>query len=227
MLKLKYQMGNTKINIYGDRPNEYISQLSSVGIRYFIISETEIHPEITPHFALSQDKLNGFGNMVNFSKKNQIPLIHIEEEDVPLLTNNQRRALLETKAHINIFTTKELASSWGFDNYNVIPYSHSGENLEYNEGIIFSESIPIKEILGGALPVVKRNKSNLNVFTEFKNCLMFSSEDEKKYVYAKISNMEKQDLLEIQKSAVELMKNKFPFESFAKSWKELILGVLK
>ncbi len=60
MLKLKYQMGNTKINIYGDRPNEYIEQLSSVGIRYFIISETKIHPEIIPHFALSQDKLSGY-----------------------------------------------------------------------------------------------------------------------------------------------------------------------
>jgi hypothetical protein len=227
MLKLKYQMGNAKINIYGDRPNEYLDQLSSVGIRYFIISETDIHPEIFPHFVLSQDKLKGFGNLVDFSKQYKIPLIHIEDEDIPLLPNNQKRALLEAKAHINIFTTKELASSWGSDSNYVIPYSHNGLNLEYKEGIIFSESIPVKEILGGALPVIKRNKSNLSVFTEFKNCLMFSSEDEKKYVYAKISNMDKNDLLGIQASAVELIKEKFPFDSFEQSWKDLIMGVLR
>lgn len=220
-------MGNAKINIYGDRPNEYINQLSSIGIRYFIISETNIHPEISPHFALSQDKLNGFGNIVNFSKHYKIPLIHIEEEDIPLLPNNQRRALLETKANINVFTTKELANSWGFNDAHVIPYSHNGLNLEHKDGIIFSDSIPVKEILGGALPVIRRNKSNLSVFTEFENCLMFSSEDEKKYVYAKISNMEKEDLFKIQSNAEKLIKEKFPFDSFEQSWKELIMGVLR
>lgn len=228
MLKLKYQMGNVKINIYGDTPNEYLDQLSEVNIRYFVIGQTKITAENIPHFALSQDKLKSFNKVLEFSQKYKIPLIHLESSSPPLLTNNDRKIVFGVRAHLNIFTNESLSKEWGFPQNEcvIIPYGFD-KPKEKEEGIIFHEDIPLKEILSGALPVVKRSPQNLSIFTEFQNCLMYSSEDEKKYVYAKISNMVKEDLIKIQNNAEKLMVEKFPKDKFLLSWKELIEKVLK
>lgn len=231
MLKLKYQMGNVKINIYGDAPNEYLDQLSEINIRYFVIGQTKITAENIPHFALSQDKLQSFNKVLEFSQEYKIPLIHLESSSLPLLTNTDRKIVLSVRAHINIFTDRLLAKEWQFpeDECIIIPYGFEFNPLihQRNEGIIFHDDIPLKEILSGALPVVKRSPKNLSIFTEFQNCLMFLSEDEKKYVYAKISNMAKEDIIKIQKNAEKLMLEKFPKNKFLTSWKESIEKVLK
>ena len=228
MLKLKYQMGNAKINIYGDSPNEYLDQLSEVNIRYFVLGETKITAENMPNFALSQDKMQTLNKMVEFSNQYKIPLIHLESSSLPLLTNNDRAMLLRSRAHINVFTNEFLAKEWQFnlEQCYIIPYGYE-ETSVVNEGIMFAEDIPVKEILMGALPVIKKTPYNLSIFTEFQNCLMYSTLDEKKYIYAKISNMDREDVKKIQENAKKLMIEKFPKSKFISDWKNLIEKVFK
>lgn len=227
MLKLKYQMGNSNINILGISENPYLKQLECENIRYFTLKD-KITLENQPHFVLSQDKSAEFMKALDIHQKYQIPIIHVESNHPENYVGPNYQNIINMRAHINIFTNESLMYNWGFSPKDSTVIKLGYESDVINEGIIFAEDeVPVKEIVEGALPVVKKSMYFLSIFKEFENCFMFSSENEKKYVYAKISNMEKQDLLTIQNNAKNLMGELFPKESFVKSWKEIILGILR
>ena len=229
MLKLKYQMGNTKINIVGDIPDEYLDQLGEVNIKYYSISDTKPNAYNKPHFCLTHQKGQNFHKMFELAREYKVPLIHLETEDPPNIRKSELAKLLTIRANINVFTNKDLANKWKFDEDSsiIIPYGYESREFEKQEGMMFSEIIPVKEILGGALPIIKRTPYHNSIFTEFKNCFMYSSDDEKKYIYAKISNMDKEDILNIQKNAEILVKEKFPKQEFVSAWQSLIERILR
>ena len=227
MLKLKYQMGNSNINILGVSENYYLRQLQSENIRYFTLKD-KITLENQPHFILSQDKSTEFIKALDIHKKYQIPMIHLESNRPEDYMGQNYKNIINMRAHINIFTNESLMHSWGFSEKDAVVIKLGYESNNVNEGIVFAESeVPVKEIVEGALPVLKKSMYFLSIFKEFENCLMFSSENEKKYVYAKISNMEKTDLISMQNNAKKLVNKLFTKDDFVDQWKKTILGILR
>ena len=116
MLKLQYDLGNSPINIYVDRPSAILGQLSEINVNYFVIGKYEdemmphfrrveyITPNIKPSLVLSQSKIQNFDTLMRFATEYKVPFIHLEFGGLPALNKVHLNALKVVRANVNIFT---------------------------------------------------------------------------------------------------------------------------
>ena len=230
MRKLKYEIGQSPINIYTDRPNDYIGQLTDINVRLFLIGKymgeisdefTRVElvtPDIRPDFVLSQTKLENFDILRSFAKDYDVKHIHYETNTVP---QNHLKGL---RADVNVFASEFLAKDWGCDDGSVIQigYTPTSQQSVAQEPYYIGVNIPVKQMSMGICPVVYDTPYVRKYIQPAQNGFIYRNQSEIAQIVNKLNLMDKQDVQIIGQNAKITAEKFFTKGQFNTSWKILL-----
>jgi hypothetical protein len=161
MIGHQYDMGNRAFNIYLDRPNKYLAQLTGSNIRLFIIGKYDgemisginkvefITPDIRPDFVISQTKQENFKTLESVALDYKAIFIHFA-------TRNEKSELTTPHTILANFALQK-------ENVNQVielGYSSQGSAKSIDIPYFVSEYLPIYEMSAGIIPLVPINGYN-------------------------------------------------------------------
>lgn len=239
MLSLQYELGHSPINIYLDRPNLYLSQLTEINVRLFIVGQAKfkipkeyrhveyITPDISPNIVLSQTKLENFEILGKFSSDYHVPFIHLESNYLPELPASKIEALKCIRPPISIFTNKYLIEEWQFDEeeseiieYGIDAFSKSSDGSFYISG-----QLPLYKLAEGTIPICPNTPYNAQYIKNSYNGFLFNNREEIGGIVSRLERMDKEDLIMIGNNAKEILK-KFSKANFFSKWKSLFKRII-
>ena len=243
MLQLQYDLGNSPINIYLDRPNLVLESLVDINVRFFIIGQYKdeglknfrkveyITPDIKPHIVLSQTKLQNFQIMMKFAEDYNVPFVHFETRGLPSgngINKLAQNELKNVRANVNVFSDISLVREWEFDEEEcvVIPYGFKC-SFEKNEKLHhISNELPVLEMSKGVCPIVQKTNTTKQFIQNAYNGFLYEQESDIGIIVNRLSEMDECDVRKIGENARSTIVNKFPFGPFADSWKKLLRSML-
>jgi hypothetical protein len=242
LLKLKYDSGHSPINIYLDRPNNYLEQLVEINVKLFIVGKyngpfssnyrrvENITPDIYPHVFISQTKLENFDAIKGFAKDYGAKFIHWECAQVPNNAHKQVIFNLKAKeADVNIFIDSYLRDMWEFSEDSAVVI-HNGINekygAEYNQPYVISNHIPMHYMLTGVCPIVNKTPYTVQFIKNGHNGFLFDSSAELTNLVNKITHMDKDDVHNIGENARNLVLDKFSNKNFLNDWQNLLRSII-
>lgn len=242
MLKLKYDSGHSPINIYLDRPNDYLEQLIEINTKLFIIGQYDgplssnyrkvenITPDIYPHIFISQTKMENFDTLKTIAKNYGAKFIHWESGQIPPNISNQNIYMLKTKrADVNIFIDSYLRDIWGFsEDSSIIIYNGISEKYSRSSDkpYMISNHIPMNYMLMGICPIVNSTPYTSQFIKTGHNGFLFRDPNELTNIINKITVMDKNDIYNIGENARNLVLDKFDNTPFLTNWKNLLRSII-
>lgn len=239
MLKLQYDLNNSPINIYVDRPNKILEQLTDINVRFFVIGKYEeqeknfvkveyITPDIKPALVLSQNKLQNFDIMFKFAQDHNVPFLHYENSGMPDIHKAWQLALKGVRANINVFTSISIVRDWEFDEAEcvVIPIGIKLTDLTSKKLYHISNELPIFEMANGICPIVLKTPMTSSIITNAYNGFLYQKESDASIIADKLSKMEVCDVQKIGQNAKNTIKEKLPYDPFINSWKKLLRSII-
>ena len=233
-------MGHTPLNIYMDRPNLYLGQLSELNIRLFIIGQykgaisspfrriSTITPDVKPHFIISQTKLENFATLHSIAGDYGATFIHYENYFPPQkLSPKAIKDLKSARADVNVFTDPYLMEHWEFfeDESVIIENSIDHHEMIYKPYHV-SNILPLSHMINGIIPVVLKTPYTKSIITQGLNGFFYSDERELSGIINKLTKMDKEDLRTIGENSRKLAKEQFPKDKFLESWKNLLRSLI-
>lgn len=243
MLKLKYDLGHSPINIYLDRPSSYLEQLVEINAKLFIIGKYEgplssnyrktvnITPDIYPHIIISQTKLENFDVLKSIAKDYGAKFIHWETSQVPShgISKQSVYALKAREADVNIFVDSYLRNMWDFDeNSSTIIYNGISEkySTKHDQPFIISTHLPLNYILGGSCPIVHKTPYTAKYIQHGYNGFLFSEGNELGNIINKFKLMDKEDINKIITNSQKMVLENFNNKKFLTDWKNLLRSII-
>ena len=238
MMRLKYELGHSPVNIYLDRPNVYLKSLTEINCRLFLIGLYKgpvskeytrveyITPDIRPNLVISQTKEENFEILGKFADDYNCNFAHYE-----LFLSKDKKRRCELRAQINIFGHSYLAEQWDFDEdeYELIRpccvdkprIKAKDEELPY----YISGGLPVAQMSWGLCPVVLKNPYTDGIVGGL-NGFYYSDERDIGRVAAQLNAMDKEDIENIGANAKVFAETHFPKKDFLDSWKTLIERII-
>lgn len=242
MLKLKYDLGHSPINIYLDRPNIYLEQLVSINVKLFVIGKYEgalssnyrkafnITPDIKPDIFISQTKLENFDTIKGIAKNYRAKFIHYESSVLPpKIDKRTRDILLSKEADINIFADNCLMDMWNFSEENSVVIENGLNNqspLTHDKPYFISTHIPMNHMLGGICPIILKSEYTKSKITNGLNGFLYSDSSELGNIINHITKMDKEDIAQIGQNARNLILSHFKNDNFLINWKNLLRSII-
>lgn len=242
LLKLKYDSGHSPINIYLDRPNNYLEQLVEINAKLFIVGKynrplssnyrkvENITPDIYPHVFISQTKLENFDSLKAAAKDYRATFIHWECAQVPSTAHKQVIFNLKSKeADVNIFIDSYLMDQWEFSE-NSATIIHNGINEEYgstyDKPYLISNHLPMHYMITGVCPIVNKTPYTSQFIKNGYNGFLFKDKAELTNLVNKIAYMDKDDIHNIGENARNLILDKFSNKNFLTDWQNLLRSII-
>lgn len=243
MLKLQYDLGNSPINIYVDRPSSVLEQLIDINVKFFIIGQHDwkeksfrrvnyVTPDIKPTLVLSQSKFENFEIIMKFAQDCNVPFLHYETNSIPSNISKAKQSLIkDCRANINLFSNASLVREWEFDEAEsaVIPIGMKiTPALSDNEKLYhISNDLPILEMSKGICPIVLKNSTTSKFIKNAFNGFLFEKESDISFILNKLSKMEESDVRLFGENAKKTIIENFPYNPFIESWKKMLKSIIK
>lgn len=237
MMRLKYELGHSPVNIYLDRPNIYLKSLTEINCRLFLIGLYKgpvskeytrveyITPDIRPNIVISQTKEENFEILRKFAYDSNCNFSHYE---FFLPKDKMRRR--ELRAQTNIFAHSYLAEQWDFDEdeYELIrPCCVEKPKIKLNSEEVpyyISGGLPIAQMSWGLCPVVLKNPYTEGIVAGVNG--FYYDNRGIDHMAAKLNAMDKEDIKVIGANAKVFAETHFPKKDFLDSWKTLIERII-
>lgn len=225
MIGYQYDMGNRALNIYLDRPNKYLAQLTKCNIRLFVIGKYEgemisginkvefITPDIRPDFVISQTKQENFKTLESVALDYRAVFIHFA-------TRNEESELTTPNTILSNFALQK-------ENINKVIELGYGSAPKLNGPPYFvAEYLPIYEMSAGVIPLVPINGYNEIYIRHGYNGFLFRNKGELMNIINNLSKMDKEDIATIGQNASTLVSNHFGKEKFIKAWQSYLRSLI-
>lgn len=239
MQKLQYDLNNAPINIYVDRPNPILWQLSDINVRFFIIGKYEgqeknfrkvdyITPDIKPSLVMSQNKLQNFDILMKFAEDYHVPFVHFESKGLPSLNPAGILAIKSVRANVNIFSDVSFVRDWDFSEEECVVIPNGIKtSFEKNEKLYhISTELPISEMSRGICPIVLKNKYTSSIIKNADNGFLYEKESDISIIVNRLSQMEEVDVRQFGRNARSTVIENFPYDPFLNSWKKLLRSMI-
>lgn len=236
MMRLKYELGHSPVNVYLDRPNIYLKSLTEINCRLFLIGLYKgpvskeytrveyITPDIRPDLVISQTKEENFEILGKFADDYNCSFSHYEL----FLPKNKKRGR-QLIARTNIFAHSYLAEQWDFDEdeYELIrPCCVEKPKTKENDlPYYISGGLPIGQMSWGLCPVVLKNPYTEGIVAGV-NGFHYNGERELHRIANKLNSMDREDIEAIGENAKIFAQTYFPKQDFLDSWKTLIERII-
>lgn len=241
MLKLQHELGVRPVNIYMDRPSEILGQLSSLNLKFFVVGQydgpmplgfnrvNKITPDIKPNIVLSQTKLENFNTLRSIARDYKAQFVHYETNLLPNIKRGDLDAIKNERAGVNVFSCDFVARHWEFDETECVVIEpglddHLGKVSEI--GYCVSTNLPLSEMITGVCPIVFKTPYTASIIKNMYNGILYSSQEEIKFILNKLKTMDKEDIKEIGQNAKKTVIERFPKDKFLNSWAKLIEKII-
>lgn len=241
MLKLQHELGVCPVNVYMDRPSEILGQLSSLNIKFFVVGQydgpmplgfnrvNKITPDVCPNIVLSQTKLENFNTLRSIARDYKAQFVHYETNLLPNIKRGDLDAIKNERAGVNVFSCDFVARHWEFDETECVVIEpglddHLGKVSE--TGYCVSTNLPLSEMIAGACPIVFKTPYTSSIIKNMYNGILYSSQEEIKFILNKLKTMDKEDIGVMGKNAQKTVIERFPKDKFLNSWAKLIERII-